>query len=104
MAIAASYHLTKGVDPTRGAVDLVVGYHQIEPLRQDELSILFDLVLMRLIFRIVITEWRVSLFPADRQDIMRNSLDTWAYLSRLQEVSRTAVDADLLRRCSVTQV
>lgn len=101
VAVAASYHITGDVDPTAAAIDLVVGYHQIETLLREELTIFFDLVLMRLIFRIVITEWRASLFPADRPYIVRNLVTTWAQFNSLQAVSHRVVVADLMRRCGV---
>ena len=81
------------------AIDLIVGYHQVEPLRHEELTILPDLILMRLIFRILITEWRASLFPADRTYILRNIDRTWADLRSFQTVPRSFVVADLMSRC-----
>ena len=101
VAIAASYHLTNNANPMDEAIDLIVGYHQVEPLRQEELVILPDLILMRLIFRIVITEWRASIFPADRTYILRNIVRTWADFRSFQAIPRSILVADLMRRCAV---
>jgi Ser/Thr protein kinase RdoA (MazF antagonist) len=103
VAVAASYQITSDVNPTAGAIDLIVGYHQIEPLLPDELSVLYDLILMRLILRIVITEWRASLFPADRPHIVRNIVKTWAHFNSLQAVPRSVLIADIVSSCGVIE-
>jgi hydroxylysine kinase len=101
VAVAAAYHLTDDSNPAAGAIDLAVGYHEIEPLPEEELALFYDLVLMRQIFRMVITAWRASIFPADREYILRHHVNMSAQFRRLEGTPRDAVFEDLMRRCGL---
>lgn len=101
VAVAAAYHLTDELNPGGGAIDVVVGFHKIEPLCAEEVALLYDLILMRQLFRIVITEWRASLFPAERTHIRRNQVNTWAQFHRLEAMPRELFLEATMRRCGL---
>lgn len=75
LAVAASYQLKKGDDPLAGALPLIAGYHAIRPLQDEELSLLPDLIRTRLITSLLINNYRVKLFPENREYLM-SSHDT----------------------------
>jgi hydroxylysine kinase len=71
VAIAASYQVS-GVHSLSWAAELVAAYHAVSPLRPEEVDILFDLIVIRQVTTITITEWRARLYPENRAYIMRN--------------------------------
>jgi hydroxylysine kinase len=71
VAIAASYQVS-GVHSLSWAAELVAAYHSVSPLRPEEVDILFDLIVIRQVTTITITEWRARLYPENRAYIMRN--------------------------------
>ncbi|HEX6027234.1 MAG TPA: aminotransferase class III-fold pyridoxal phosphate-dependent enzyme, partial [Solirubrobacter sp.] len=48
LAVAGAYAMQGHPDPARAAVPVVRGYHEVTPLRADELAVLFELMLVRL--------------------------------------------------------
>jgi 4-aminobutyrate aminotransferase-like enzyme/Ser/Thr protein kinase RdoA (MazF antagonist) len=48
LAVACAYAMQGFPDPARAVVELVRGYHEVAPLREDELEVLFELILVRL--------------------------------------------------------
>ncbi len=71
VAIAASYQIS-GAQSLNWAAEFVAAYHSVSPLQPEEVEILFDLIAMRLVTTITITEWRARLYPENRAYIMRN--------------------------------
>jgi hydroxylysine kinase len=80
LAVGATNLLALDDDPFAPALDFVVGYHRLEPLTEPELTLLYDLVRLRLTIRIIVTEWRSLRFPENREYIMRNTPDAWRLL------------------------
>jgi Ser/Thr protein kinase RdoA (MazF antagonist) len=70
LAVAASYQLNEGDDPLAGTLPLIAGYHAIRPLQDEELSLLPDLIRTRLITSLLINNYRVKLFPENREYLM----------------------------------
>ncbi len=48
LAVAGAYAMQGQPDPARAVVPVVRGYHEVTPLREDELAVLFELMLARL--------------------------------------------------------
>ena len=59
------------------------GYHATVPLTASEVDLLPELILARMVARIVITEWRAARFPENRAYIMRSTPRAWEHLNRL---------------------
>ncbi|PWC22768.1 hypothetical protein DDT52_00390 [Brenneria roseae subsp. roseae] len=83
IAVGASYQL--GLDETllEGALAFIDGYTSVIPLTPSESSLMFDLILIRMFVRIVITEWRAQQFPENRKYILRNTAMSWLQLEQL---------------------
>ena len=73
LAIAVANMLGDGPDPFGPGLDLIAGYHAVTPLTAAELSLLPDLVLGRVVARIIISEWRAERFGDNRAYILRNT-------------------------------
>lgn len=77
-SIAAS--LRGCADPVDAAAQIVAGYHEIIPLEEAELGILYDLIGARLTMLNIIASWRVTIHPNNRDYIMGGVDQTWRAL------------------------
>ena len=99
VAIAAAYQLSDEADLLAPALDLISGYHATTPLTAGELDLLPDLILARIVARIVISEWRAERFPANRGYILRNTPRAWEHLSRLLSIPGDQISARIQEAC-----
>ncbi len=72
IAVAASYQMGGSSSPLDVLVALINGYERGCPLTHAERVHVVDLVLARLVQRMVITSWRARRFPANRTYILRS--------------------------------
>jgi len=86
VAIAVANLLTDDADPFGPALDFIVGYHAATPLTPAELDLLPDLILGRVVARIIISEWRAERFPENRAYVLRNTPGAWQQLHRLLSI------------------
>ena len=82
VAIAATYQLSDDADLLGPALDLIAGYRATTPLTASELGLLPDLILARIVARIVISEWRAERFPENRAYVLRNTPRAREHLNR----------------------
>ncbi|WP_208719128.1 phosphotransferase [Pantoea cypripedii] len=83
VAVGATYQLGTGDELLQGALAFLRGYVKEVPLLQNEINIMFDLFLIRMFVRIVITEWRARQFPENSDYILRNTATSWLQLEQL---------------------
>ena len=72
LAVAAAYQLGDGEDPLGCVLPMVAGYHSVRPLQAPETEILMDLIRTRLITSLLIASYRVTLFPENREYLLRS--------------------------------
>ncbi|MGD0239203.1 MAG: phosphotransferase [Streptosporangiaceae bacterium] len=82
-----------GADLLSPGLDLIAGYHAVTPLTAAELGLLPDLVLGRVVARIIISEWRAERFPANRAYVLRNTPRAWEQLDRLLSIGAGQIAA-----------
>ena len=99
VAVAAANLLSAEADFLRPALDLVRGYHATTPLTAGELDLLPDLMLARILARLVISEWRAVRFPENRAYILRNTPLAWEHLSRLRTIDVDEITARIHDAC-----
>jgi len=87
LAIAVANLLGDGPDPFGPGLDLIAGYHAVTPLTAAELNLLPDLVLGRIVARIIISEWRAERFPENRAYVLRNTPRARELLHRLLSIA-----------------
>ena len=87
LAIAVANLLTDDADPFGPALDFIAGYHAVTPLTPAELELLPDLILGRLVARIIISQWRAERFPENRAYVLRNTPRAWEHLHRLLSIA-----------------
>ena len=90
LAVAASYALDAETGDLQAALARVVsGYESILPLSEAEKALIPELIIARLVQRIVISEWRASHFPNNRDYILRSNAQARQLLGRLMQVYAT---------------
>lgn len=84
VAVAAAYHVRHDNDPLADASEYIEAFSGELPLDRDALSLLPDLVAMRLAMTVLITNWRAQLYPGNRAYILRNEPNAWRGLVALR--------------------
>jgi Ser/Thr protein kinase RdoA (MazF antagonist) len=85
-AVAAAYALLDRPDPLETVVSIVRGYHREYPLRDEELSAVFPLAVLRLCMSVCIAAWQQQQRPDDEylavsQEPIRRTLPALAAVS-----------------------
>ena len=99
VAIAAAYQLSDEPDLLAPALDLISGYHATTPLTAGELGLLPDLILGRIVARIIISEWRAERFGDNRSYILRNTPRAWEHLHRWLNIPAGQIAARIQEAC-----
>ncbi len=101
VAVAASYHVLPEGDPLEPIASFAAAYHSVLPLEPAELDVLFDLVSVRLVTTVAITNWRALRQPENAAYILRNNPPARAALQHLAEVDREAARRRLRAACGL---
>lgn len=99
IAVAASYQFAVADGVLGGASDYLAGYHPVSPLLPDEIDLLADFILTRMMIAVLISTWRAQLYPENRQYILRNCPTAWAGLRRLIALPRDNARAAVMAAC-----
>jgi 4-aminobutyrate aminotransferase-like enzyme/Ser/Thr protein kinase RdoA (MazF antagonist) len=85
VAIAAAYAILGEENPLRAAAKVVAGYHNALPLTENELSVLFALMGMRLAVSVVNSAQRAMVKPEDAY-LTVSEAPAWEALERLAKI------------------
>ena len=83
VAVGVAYQIRFGEDLLGAALALLSGFNAMRPLLQEEIDLLLDLVIGRMVVRVGISEWRGRRFPENIEYIRRNTAEAWQALERL---------------------
>ena len=100
LGVALSYQFSgEDDDAARVISDFTLRYHRINPLQQRELELLCDLIATRQVLSLLIAHWRASLYPDNRQYILRNSRISRVGIERLAALDKIALTKTLIDLC-----
>ena len=88
-------------DPVGAAAEIIAGYHEVIPLEDVELGILYDLIGARLTMLNVIAYWRVDTHPYNREYIMGGVEETWSTLEAWRALDSSEVTRKFFRMCGL---
>ena len=71
----------------------------LEPLECAEIDVLYDLMLTRSTMTVLITHWRASRYPDNREYILRNETRARRLLMRMSNMASEEVAPILRRAC-----
>ena len=97
-AIAAAYAMLDEPDPLRAAQALLGGYHRVLPLTETELSLVFDLICMRLCMSVCICAHQRRLEP-DNDYLSIDEQQNWDLLDRLQGITNSDAQEAFREAC-----
>lgn len=86
LAIAASYQMSDSNDPMAALDEVTQGFCSVSDLHQGELAHLLDMVVARLVARLVLTGWRASRFPENRSYILRSQPDALKLIGQIMPI------------------
>lgn len=97
VAVACSYLFAKGSDPIAPLCRFLAAYGSVLPMHQDEIAALPVLIATRLAMTVIITNWRASQFPENRDYILRNQKSAVAGLLALAALPAGLVNQQFQR-------
>lgn len=100
VAITAAYQVF-GDSPIDALVQLVSAYHAVDPLDEAEIPLIPDLAASRLVQSYLISAWRSTLHPDNREYIMSDSEESWAGLLAIDALQVDVVVDELRRACGL---
>lgn len=95
VAVAVAYALGDGEALLEAPRAFLEGYQSVTPLTDEEMDIFHDLLMVRMVLRLTLTEWRAARFPENSEYILRNTPRTWTQFERLRSMSRAQVEQGL---------
>lgn len=101
VAIAASYLTSVEGDALGNVSDFLAAYHAVSPLLRQEIDMLFDLIVTRLVTTVAITNWRAARYPENSAYILRNNQPARDGLARFATLSREDVRRHFSRSCGL---
>ena len=86
IAIASAYGLLEKRDPITAVSHIIGGYHEVYPLTEQEISLLFPLICIRLCISVVMSAYQQQLEP-DNAYLCISEQPAWDALERLITIS-----------------
>lgn len=99
VAIAGCYQLRFDEPDFTGASDIVAGYHGLSPLSGEEITLLPELILVRLALAVTITEFRAAQQPHRASEILKNTGYAWRALQHLSGIETSRAADQFLAAC-----
>jgi 4-aminobutyrate aminotransferase-like enzyme/Ser/Thr protein kinase RdoA (MazF antagonist) len=96
--------LLEHADPVGVAVEILAGYHELIPIEEDELRILYDLIAARLTMLNVIASWRATIHPYNRDYITGGINETWSILEAWRSLNPEDVTKKFFRTCNIWEI
>jgi hydroxylysine kinase len=99
VAVAACYQLGSGADPLAPALDVVSGYHAVDPLDGADLELAAEFIVARVVARIIVSQWNALREPANRGYLLRRTPQAIEHYTALRRVGADEIAARLRAAC-----
>ena len=101
MAVPVSYFVSIEENPVACVCDFVGAHHAVVPLRPEEINLLPDLIVARLVTSITMASWRAERYSQNPDYILRNNGPARRALLRLAGLPRAEVTRALQSACDM---
>jgi hydroxylysine kinase len=92
VAVAARYQFGGTPDPLAPALDVVTGYHAVNPLGDGELPLIGEFMLLRIATRIIVSQWNAARDPANREYLLRRTPQAIEHFGLLRAIPPDVVE------------
>jgi len=99
VAVAAAYQIADGPDPLANIVSFLNAYTRIQPLRREEIGLLYDLILTRSVMTVVIGRWRATLYPENIEYLLESEQGARKTIEILTGLDQSEVTGIFLKAC-----
>jgi len=100
-AIAAAYAMLGKSEPLKAAAEVVAGYHGVFPLKEDELAVVFPLMVARLAVSVTNSAHRKKVRPGDAY-VTVSEAPAWEGLERLAKIHPRFAHYTLRAACGLS--
>lgn len=100
VAVGAAYNIDEDDFSLDAVAAFIQGYHSKNPLFPQEIDVLYDLIAVRLVMVILISNWRAALYPENSKYLLRNHDLSWKRLLRLLSIPQEEATAHFKQVCS----
>jgi hydroxylysine kinase len=99
VGVAACYQLGSPPDLLAPALDLVAGYHAVEPLDPADFPLAADFLVARVAARIIVSQWNAMREPANRGYLLRRTPQAIEHLAALRLLAPDEIARSLKAAC-----
>jgi hydroxylysine kinase len=96
---AASYQLAPAPDPLAPALDVITGYHAVDPLNPADLDLTAEFITIRVATRIIVSQWNATREPANREYLLRRTPQAIGHLTALRQLTPDQTARTLRAAC-----
>jgi hydroxylysine kinase len=104
VAVAACYQLGAGAGPGTDvlapALDVVAGYHAVDPLDGADLELAAEFIVARVVARIIVSQWNALRDPANRGYLLRRTPEAVAHYAALRRAGAAEIAGRLRAACT----
>lgn len=88
VGVAACYQFgaAAGAEPLLPALDVIAGYHAVEPLGPDDAALVGEFMLLRFAARIIVSQWNAAREPANRDYLLRRTPQAAGHFAALRVI------------------
>jgi hydroxylysine kinase len=99
VGIAACYQLGQEPDVLAPALDLVAGYHAVDPLADGDLDLVAEFTVARVAARIIVSQWNAAREPANHGYLLRRTPQAVRHLTALRRLAPGEIAGRLRVAC-----
>ena len=103
VGVAACYQLGPAPDPLTPALDLVSGYHAVEPLDTAGLALAAEFAVARVAARIIVSQWNAMREPANRGYLLRRTPQAIEHLAALRLLTPDEITRSMRAACGASR-
>lgn len=99
VGVAACYQLGSGADVLAPALDVVAGYHAVDPLSPADVELAAEFIVARIVARIVVSQWNAMREPANAGYLLRRTAQAVEHFAALRLLSPDEIAGRLWSAC-----
>jgi hydroxylysine kinase len=100
VGVAACYQLGTGPALLAPALDVVAGYHTVDPLGPADLDLAAEFLVARVAARIIVSQWNALREPANRGYLLRRTPQAISHFAALRLITPDQIARTLRAACS----